>query len=138
MKDKITGDLFATTTPAPTAPLAVVDQELGVERGVAGAQAALDHADGASTVRLSAWSDDAWAFTRRWVRSILTAGEFALEDVRVAFEAEHPTPPNNNAWGAIGRRLVREKVAVRTGNYRTAKIASSNGRAVALYRRAAA
>lgn len=140
------GDLFA---PAPaaissrqqgkTAALerAVADQAAGIQRGIDGAQAALDHADGVTTVGTDSWSDQAWAFTRRWIRGAHPSVEFALEEVRLDFEeAGNPVPPNNNAWGAIGRRIIREKLAKRTGSYRPARIASSNGRAVALYRRA--
>lgn len=113
---------------------AEVDQAAGIQQGIEGAEAARAHADGVSTVGDTTWSEKAFAFTRRWVARQSIDSTFALENVRIAWEAEeNPLPPNNNAWGAIARRMVRDKIAVPAG-FGQATIKSSNGRAVALYR----
>jgi hypothetical protein len=127
------GDMFAAPTQPITPAPAVVDPPAGRERGIEGGEAAIAHADGVGTVGDPPWSERAWLFMRAWVGRQSIGSTFAVEDVRVAWEeAGNPVPPNNNSWGPLGRRLVREKVAVRAG-YREAHIKSSNGRAVALY-----
>lgn len=134
------GDLFAPPEPAsndlaPVPAPAEVDPAAGRERGIEGGEAALDHADAIATAGDEAWSERAYAFICAWVASQPLSARFAVEDVRVAWEAaENPVPPNNNAWGPLGRRLMRDRIVMRAG-YRPATIKTSNGRAVAVYRR---
>lgn len=118
---------------AETMPARVdIDQAAGIDRGIDGSNAAMANADGQTTVGTSTWSAAVWAFATSWVS--VQPGDFAVEDIRADYEALPGAmrPPSNNAWGAIGRQI--HKIAEPTGQYRAARIKSSNGRAVALYR----
>lgn len=130
------GSLFSLPLLQPDRPPPPLPHEAETpeKRGHAGAEAALRHADEVMPPAEPGWGDRAMSFARVWM-SGRTEGDFAIEDIREAFEQwGNPPPPNNNAWGAIGRRIVKDCLAIRTGAYRQARIKSSNARAVSLYR----
>lgn len=61
---------------------------------------------------------------------------FTGEDVRRIMEKSNFHPSHPNAWGALINALVRKKLIVATGEYRTPKDKASHARQQKVYRRA--
>ncbi len=75
------------------------------------------------------WQESAKAIVRTM------QGEFTGECIRLCCEAQGIVPPHHNAWGAIVREALREKLIVPTGEWRPMSGAKSHARITRVYRR---
>jgi len=91
-----------------------------MERGKAGMQQAVDHADRV----VAGWSELAYIAMCVAARSF-GAQSFTIEQLRRKVEFELPDPPDRRAWGSVTRRAINAGVIRKTGSY--APRASGNG-----------
>lgn len=86
---------------------------------------------------VGARSFDEWA--RGWLHTVgSVTGEFTIDDLRLAAEADGVVPPHSSLYGRFMASAVRKRLITKTGEYVTSRIRSNNGRKVPVYRKGAA
>lgn len=82
------------------------------------------------------WQVAALNLIRRWrARSAKPGKLYAFEDIK-KWVVDHglEPPPHCNAWGAIAKEAVKERIIEPTGLFRLAKSPVAHSRVVRLYR----
>lgn len=78
------------------------------------------------------WSDAVIAFAALYAER---TPHFKVEDIRAAwFAAGGDPPPKHNAWGSIGRNVVKHGIGKHEGRYMPAVSPSTHSHPVRLYR----
>jgi hypothetical protein len=101
----------------------MMDDSLGQQLAIFGAEAAAAHADRVH----GTWSDAAWDFLVRFGQA-QKGRPFMAEDVRAHAELRKavPLPPDNRAWGSIVMRAAKARL-IRRVDYAPNKSPSCHG-----------
>ena len=77
----------------------------------------------------SSWMDRAIR-----ARARLQSGEATGEDIKIALRVEIEPPEHHNAWGALIRTALHQKLLIPTGRFTRCRLPKSHARQTPIYR----
>jgi len=81
----------------------------------------------------SSWMDRAYRKLGRVLPNI-QSGEATGEDIKIALRVEIEPPEHHNAWGALIRTALHQKLLIPTGRFTRCRLPKSHARTTPIYR----
>ena len=87
-------------------------------------------------VGLKAVAENNSSWMDRAIRALarLQSGEATGEDIKIALRVEIEPPEHHNAWGALIRTALHQKLLIPTGRFTRCRLPKSHARQTPIYR----